>query len=297
MGDMVAIVTYKRPELLESCISSILGELDESDVLLVVDNDPEQSARPVVAEHAGRDPRVRGMSEPTPGIAAARNAAVGEFLGGEYEALVFVDDDETATRGWLRAHREAMAAHAADATFGPVIPQYGDGVPRWVERFDFFARTDAPTGSDVRWPATNNVRIGRSLFDLAGGLRFSEDYSMTGGSDTDFFYRSRQAGATLRWVADARVDEEVPISRANLRWLWRRGVRLGNVSARMLRRQGRGPLWLAFIGVSRVLAAPPLAVVAAIRRAPVGPELLNIPKGVGMIRALRGSLTQEYARS
>ena len=297
MGDMVAIITFRRPELLESCIDSVLGELRDDDVLLVVDNDPSESARPVVAAFAARDRRVRAVSEPAPGIAAARNAAVTEFLHGGYEALVFVDDDETVIPGWLGAHRAAMIAHSADATFGPVIPRYTEVVPPWVRRLDFFARTQAPTGSDVRWPATNNVRIGRSLFALAGEWRFSEEYSMTGGSDTDFFFRSRRAGAALRWVADAPVAENVPVSRANPRWLWRRGVRLGNVSARMLRRQGHGRLWLAGVGMGRMLAAPALAVVAGIRRRPVGPQLLNIPKGVGMIQAVRGTLTEEYARS
>lgn len=297
MSDMVAVITFKRPAMLASCIESLMPELSTDDVLLVVDNDPLQSSRSVVDEYSEHDPRIRAVSEPLPGIAAARNAAVTEFLRSHHDALVFIDDDETADPGWLGAHRAVVTVRSAHATFGPVIPRYAADVPRWVRRLDFFARSDAATGSDVRWPATNNVRIGRSLFDLGEELRFSEAYSMTGGSDTDFFHRARQAGAHFVWVADARVAEVVPPSRANAQWLWRRGVRLGNVSARMLRRQGRGAIWLGAVGVARMLAAPVLAIVAMIRRKPIGPQLLNIPKGVGMIRALRGTFTQEYARS
>ncbi|MPN08337.1 hypothetical protein SDC9_155619 [bioreactor metagenome] len=207
-----------------------------------------------------------------------------------------MDDDETVTEGWLESHVVTAAQYSADATFGPVLPAYSSEVPYWIKKLDFFSRVNLTTGGPVRWPATNNVRMHSRFLDSVPTLRFSEEYSLTGGEDTDFFYRAREHGASLVWTSEGLVRGMVPANRANARWLWRRGLRLGNVSARMLRRRGWSSGRILVVACARVLASPLLAAAAAIRKRPVGPEIMHIPKGVGMVAALRGRLVQEYER-
>lgn len=296
MPEMVAVATYRRPALLRDCIDTLLPQLSDEDLLLIVDNDPEGSARAVVDQMESRI--IRYVVEPTPGIAAARNRALEYFaeMNGRFAALSFVDDDETVCPAWLSNHIATAARYAADATFGPVHPVYLAETPSWVKRLDFFARAESSTGSSVKWPATNNVRICSDLLTTIPVLMFDERYSSTGGSDTDFFFRARQRGATLIWTSEGAVREVVPAGRANFRWLWRRGVRLGNVSARMLRRQGWSMARVLAVACARIVAAPLFAISASLARRPVGPMLMHIPKGVGMVRALRGRLVHEYGR-
>ena len=66
--------------------------------MLVVDNDPAASARSACT---GFHPAVRYVHEPRPGIAAARSRALRE--AGEHDVLVFIDDDERPSAGWLRS--------------------------------------------------------------------------------------------------------------------------------------------------------------------------------------------------
>lgn len=296
MTELIAIATYRRPTLLSPCIHSVLGQMAADDRVLVVDNDPLGSGRPAV--DSIEDSRVIYVVEPTPGIAAARNRAL-EFLrdkGDHFDALLFIDDDETAAVGWLDSHIRGISAHLSDATFGPVVPVYDARSPWWVRRMDFFARVGGTTGDDVKWPATNNVRISADFLRVHEALTFSDDYSMTGGSDTDFFFRMRSTGAKLTWLGDAQVLEVVPPERANARWLWKRGVRLGNVSARMLERRGWSSPKICLAALGRLFLSIPLSLAALLRSRPIGPELMHLPKGIGMIRALGGRLTQEYAR-
>ena len=76
------MLTYHRPDDLRAALPLLLEQVSEAGDdrvhadLLVVDNDPEGSAEPIVAGH--RHPRLRYVVEPRPGIAAARNRALDE---------------------------------------------------------------------------------------------------------------------------------------------------------------------------------------------------------------------------
>ena len=69
---VVAIVTYKRPLTLATAVGAVLFEIEslgEDASLIIVDNDPDQSARPVIDDV--RSNRVEYVLEPRAGIAAA----------------------------------------------------------------------------------------------------------------------------------------------------------------------------------------------------------------------------------
>jgi succinoglycan biosynthesis protein ExoM len=291
MTALIAIVTYRRPSMLQRCIESVGRQLGPNDRILVIDNDPSGSGMDV----ANRVQDVECVIEAIPGIAAARNRAIEIFLTSRHSRLLFIDDDEVAREGWVEAHHRTAERYGAECTFGPVIPTFEGGAPNWVIRGKFFERVRSSTGEPVRFPATNNVQILRGFFDTRMAIRFDERFSLTGGSDTDFFERARDSGARFIWSDEAVVEEAVPPERAKASWIWRRGVRLGNVSARMLMRR-KSRLAVAILGVCRMLASPAMVAVSAVRRTELRDAVMHLPKGVGMVTASFGRNVVEYAR-
>lgn len=289
MNVLVVVITYKRPNMLERLLKSLELAGYPHDVL-VVDNDPLASAR-ITAEKA----RAKYVVEEEPGISAARNRGIEE--SSSYDAIVFVDDDEYVVPEWLRELVAMQQKTGAGAVFGPVVSELPRTVPQWIEHGGFFMRPRHPDGSTPRWPATGNVLITLDALSLLDIPRFSNSFSLTGGSDTEFFWRLELAGSRMVWCDSAVAYEEVPAERATAKWLWRRNIRLGNVSARMLLLKGKSKPLIFVTAIVRMLLAAPLALLRIIRREPWGSSLANLPKGIGMIRATRGSLTVEYQRS
>lgn len=292
---IIGIATYKRPEGLTALLNSILEDKSSaSSSIVVVDNDPDGGAKTVAGlfEHMN----VTYLHQPTPGIAAVRNCALDFAVDQHADALIFVDDDEHVSSGWAGRLSDAQEHWDADVVCGPVVPVLEDDAPGWVRWGRFFERESGVTGGNVRWPATNNVLIRLTSPGLAEGIRFREEFSMTGGSDTDFFYNLRELGAKFVWCEEATVWESVPPERATLQWLWRRGRRLGNVSARMMSRRHSRP-YVAAVASARIAASIPMALFALVsRRHSLGNAAMQLPKGIGMLQALKGNLIIEYKR-
>ena len=125
----IAMLTYRRNEYLAQVIPQLLSQADDvtgpetTAGILIVDNDPQAGARAVVeaaraalggepsessGPSGGADPadsaatsRLVYVHEPEPGIVAGRNRALSEAHGSD--ALIFIDDDEIPSPGWLRA--------------------------------------------------------------------------------------------------------------------------------------------------------------------------------------------------
>ncbi|MET4637649.1 glycosyltransferase [Mycetocola sp. 2940] len=228
----VAIPTFRRPAGIVAALESVLPQAEAlgsggevSVRVLVIDNDPDASAREPVASFA-----VDYVHEPRPGIAAVRNRALGESM--DSDALVFLDDDEIATDGWLATlvarHRET----GADAVAGRVQTDFPPGTDPWVRASGAFRRPERADGQSMDEAATNNL-----LLDLATvrrlGLRFDEAFGLTGGSDSLFTRQLVARGGTIRWAQDALVVELEDQERFNRAWILMRVFRFGNTSTRV----------------------------------------------------------------
>jgi len=265
--------------------------MSETFDVAVVDNatEPDSRVRDIV-DHFG----VHYIHQPVPGIAAARNTALEHALTRQYSYLAFLDDDERVRAGWLTQLVDTATRFGADVVNGPVVPALGAKPPWWATRMRLFERPRAATGSRTRWPATNNVLI---RLDTVGAERFPEAFSHTGGSDSAFFARLAEQGSRFVWCDEAVVDEDVPVDRQTAKWVWMRAVRLGNVSARLMRERGASSVRVALLGVGRIAGAPLLVVFDVLRSGKVRSETwLHAPKGVGMVGAVVGRLHIEYAR-
>lgn len=232
---LLAIASYRRPKGLEQLLDSVEKSVGSIDLtVVVVDNDPQESARSVAVEHALRPVYV---VEPEAGIAAARNRALDHFSE-QYDAIIFVDDDEWVASDWLTVLTTYARQTKADVVVGPVVSDVPADAPDWVRRGGFIQRPLYESGFRLNTAPTNNTLLLRSAWVRAGSPRFDASFSETGGSDADLFRGVRKSGATILYCADAVVYEEVPVERLTLRWLRRRAIRNGVAQTRVRIKHG-----------------------------------------------------------
>jgi glycosyltransferase involved in cell wall biosynthesis len=291
----VCVLTFKRPHLLTKTLESVLKQERESDWILtvmVVDNDAEGSGyagvEPLLNEYADQ---IRYVVEPDQGIARARNRALQEAQGADF--ICFVDDDEYALPRWLLELMRVQRMTEADVVAGPVYPEFEDA-PEWAMRSKFFAPRQAPTGSAVRFIATNNI-VMKGV--LAVRYRFDLRFDKTSGEDTHFFERARRDGSRFVWAAGAQMVEHIPATRTTARWLLRRARSNGNRYSRVCLYMRPGlRTWLvrAAVGLGAIadgLVKFPLAIF--------GPEYAvhsaaRIYRGIGTLSALGGKSQVYY---
>jgi succinoglycan biosynthesis protein ExoM len=300
---LVAMLTYKRPDDLPEATRAVVDQLDDVDAdasLLVVDNDPEASAMPLAGRYdAGR---VRFVHEPEPGIPAGRNRALDE--SGDADALVFIDDDERPTAGWLRALVTTWQRTGATAVVGPVISTFPHDPEPWIAQGGFFERRRPPTGTELSVAATNNLLLDlRQLAEL--GVRFDRTLGMTGSDDTMLTRQIHRRGGRMVWCDEARVVDVVPEARLTRRWVVQKAFRTGNswslVALRLedrpaaklgqrLRLTGRGLVRVGG-GAARVVAGLITGSVAHRARG-----TRTLARGLGMATGAWGYVYAEYRR-
>ncbi len=100
----VCALTYRRPEGLARLLDGLAGLAFSGEPpelrIIIVDNDPDRSARAFCDERARSFPwPLEYRHEPTPGIAPARNAALEAARGADW--IAFIDDDEVPEQAWL----------------------------------------------------------------------------------------------------------------------------------------------------------------------------------------------------
>jgi GT2 family glycosyltransferase len=297
----VCAITYRRRAGLEKLLANLASQtgVEARDLLVVVvDNDPELSARPVVEVSRARGLPIAYDHEPVPGIPRARNRSVLLALQSGARRLCFIDDDEFPSPNWL----ERLLAHAdssdAAVVSGPVISILPQGAPRWIERSRLFSRPRHATGARRDRAATNNALVDRRVFDVMKSW-FDESIPLNGSDDSDFFRRVRRAGFTIESCDEAVVYEDVPRERCTLRWILRRNFRGGLAFADQSRRyEGwRQAVRSLVVGSSRLLYA---AVLSVLTLGLVPAARLRIVEnaglGAGLVLGGFGITIDEYRR-
>lgn len=132
---VVAICTRNRPQLLRSCLESVLGLVVPPRVqpcIVVVENDALPTCRCYVESCMREAPepwKIVYGHEPNLGIPLARNLSVEIALGEDPDWIAFIDDDEVVDHQWLE--RMIGAAHELDCDVlqGPVEYSYQGALP------------------------------------------------------------------------------------------------------------------------------------------------------------------------
>lgn len=268
----IIIPTYCRPHTLIGAMRSCLVQGgNEPYEVIVVDNNPDGSAREAVAALAAESPvPIRYVAEPRPGISHARNTGVAAAKG---RYLAFLDDDQAATPGWLEQHLTTLRRFAADVSFGPIHPEFpipAAAVAPFARR-KYTREENMPSGSPMpaRSPLLGSPGISNTVIVrgrcIADGRPFDPAYGLAGGEDTLLFRDLLRRGRKMVWCAEAVVHETIPAERLTVRYLLRRAFNNGQVSAstwRALSPPARGRMFVVMIaGIvqAAIFALPALA--------------------------------------
>lgn len=300
---VLGVVTCRRPTQLGQLLPELVAQvqsLDESATVLIVDNDADLSARPVI--EALDSEWITYVTESTPGIAAARNRAID--VAGTADLLAFIDDDEVPEPGWLAALVKTQRETDSTLVTGPVRFEFESEPTNWIKNGGFFfERPHRPTGTLVDDACSNNL-----LMDLEQirkqNIRFDVDFGLTGGSDDLFTRAVVKSAGSITWCDEARAVEIVPTSRLNREWCLKRAMRVGMTNARALVRLS-GPHFVVTLGVRARLALTGLArmlygalrvltgmVVRSDRLSATGSK--GVARGLGFFLGALGIYYREY---
>lgn len=221
----VCIATHKRPQQLAGLLDDLVIQTLRPSQIIVVDNDPAESARATVSEKASAHPGISWTydTQAVKNISLTRNATMAHASG---QWLAFVDDDERVRPDWLEQLHKAAVIHQADGVLAPVTPTLPPHAPDWLQRGNFYENPRFPSGTIV---PSNVLRIGNALLSARYAKQHSFDplYGLTGGEDLDFLLRVRHAGAVLVWSDEAVADEGVAEARMSVIWILKRALRGG----------------------------------------------------------------------
>jgi GT2 family glycosyltransferase len=265
---MIAVITRKRPEQLGRLLA-VLGNsygTTREVSIGITDNDPEGSSRGLVDSYATRFAGdVRYSVEPNVGYASARNRVV-SLLSPSDEFLVFVDDDEYPDPGWLKALVETAVRFDADVVAGPVVTEFPEAAPQVIVDSGIFAAQlgrQHSWGQSMRWCASNNTLVHRSVFERVPD-GFSSRFDRAGGEDSHFFLRASQAGCKIVWAPEAIVREVADPSRMQPRWHLDRARHVGWTWVTIDRELRRSPqVLLRHVAAAGYRAGKGLALVIA----------------------------------
>lgn len=297
---LVVVTTFRRTELLAPLIGAIranLGTLAPRVRIALVDNDPEQSAA-MKAHELG----VEYIHEPTPGIAAARQAALDGAHDGELVAMV--DDDVVPQSGWLEALVSVWTLSRPAVVMGYVDYVWPEGTDPWIIAGGFMRRRRRVNDQRLEAMATGNVLIDSAqVRDL--GVRFDTTLGLAGGEDMLFGRALLAAGGEIRASADSVVRDEVPAERTTKEFVRRRTISQGQMRTKLLSRSSSATRTLALRamhlvgGIVRLVVFSTRGAFARLRG--------NVPAHAvlrrrawfaqGRILGAVGRITPEYART
>lgn len=239
---LVVIPTYRRTELLAPLVGVVREQIGALPArILIVDNDQSRSA-----ESVARDLGTDYLAEPTPGIAAVRQA--GLAAASPDDLVIMVDDDVLPSEGWLTALLNVWDVYQPTAVMGYVRYVWPTEADPWIVAGGFMRRTVHPTGTLLTHFVTGNVLIdARETRRL--GITFDASLELSGGEDSRFGEDIIRFGGTIVASAESVCIDEVPPSRLTRGFVRTRTISHGSLLSRFsLQRESGVPLPIRRLG-------------------------------------------------
>lgn len=250
MGDRVSVIicayTLDRWPLLVAAVESALDQDPSPDeVVLVVDHNAELHGE-LLDRFGDRSSVTVVDNAALKGLSGARNTGVATASG---EILVFLDDDATASPGWLEQLCAPFEDDRVMGAGGRAVPVWDPTAPPWFpEEFWWIVgctyKGAATEAVEIRNPIGCNMALRRSAIELAGG--FVEGVGRIGshllGCEETLLciaVRQRSPGARILHVPDAVVRHHVASDRHRTRYFRRRCYGEGLSKAMVARHVGR----------------------------------------------------------
>lgn len=117
----IIIPVYNGEKYLAECIDSVINQSYRNIEIIIVNDGSTDRSSQIIEDYAGRDSRIKVLTQPNQGPSAARNSGL-DISRGEY--VVFTDCDDTITLDFV----EHCLAYCGDVDI--VAAEYSDRVAR-----------------------------------------------------------------------------------------------------------------------------------------------------------------------
>lgn len=219
----VVVPTYRRPQLVDRCLTSLAKQDSSRFEVIVVDDGSGDATAAVLEEWVVRFSELRVFTQPeNRGPAAARNRGIQEARASR---ILFLDDDIVAPEDLVTRHLEAHAAieDGDVGVLGRVDWEPGLRVTpfmRWLDRSGLqFAYETWLQPGPVHPPYgafyTCNLSMSRDLLVAAGG--FDQRFPYPAYEDIEIAYRLTDRGFRLVYVPEALAFHSRSIDLATFR--------------------------------------------------------------------------------
>lgn len=298
--DIVLVIpTFRRPQLLQALLYSLLDTLrDTPAVLVVADNDCDETVVEIVENFRSLWPHCHYIAVPARGLSHVRNSLVDCALAWvpEWRWLVMLDDDGVITPGWLSRLVSCGDSYQAQMVGGPVEGILPPGAGFLARHSIFASRSRRKTGEVPSLNSTQNLAVSRSLLKFVTLPLFSPDFNLSGGEDYDLFRRASKAGARLVWCDEALVFEPTPLARLSCGAVLSRYFTTGMYMAKIdVGYDGWQAAWVA--GLKGAAGSLKRLVFAAVLRnqADLARAILSSAHFAGRLSGLAGWRSARYA--
>jgi succinoglycan biosynthesis protein ExoM len=232
---IVVVCTYRRNGPLKVLLDAVIECAEQvrpkaAVGVVVVDDNPDGAARPVVEEFEGKfelGAHYRKLGKGN--LSLARNLCLETGIGlGEW--IVLTDDDCEPPPQWLAAHLAAQQKTDCDATTGAMVLRAPPGAPLWLVEQPFYDDYELHAEHLQRLEATgtNNFMLRSAWLRANPDIRFLEQFGRSGGEDWIFCRMARKTGFVLRFSSEAFVVAHEPPERTTLKYQLRNRLWLGN---------------------------------------------------------------------
>jgi hypothetical protein len=234
---VVCAYTFERLEWTTECLSAVLAQLQDPQLIVVVDHN--EGLR---QELERRFPLVQVVeNDGPPGLGAGRNTGLSRAEG---DLVAFVDDDALPTPNWLTGLETAFDDPLVLAAGGHARPTWAGARPAWFPDEYLWvvgcSYRGMPLSGPVRNPIGCNMAFRRVPLLEAGG--FNPLLGRLGDvpfglEETELCVRLQRAnpGGRIVMVRDAEVMHHVPLSRQSPHYFLQRCYQEGKGKALLSR--------------------------------------------------------------
>lgn len=273
----IVVATYKRPDLLQTCLDALIPACRTlSWECLVIGQGDDTETRQVVEERYRDRTEIRYVHRDDVGLAAARDQGARMASG---RVVVFVDDDACPEPSWGEGLSAAFPSDDAGVGMatGPLRPIWDGGRPSWYPKEREFLlglyeldsgigplpNGDLPIGANLAIRASVLREIGG--FDEELGFSANRRGPLIAGEDSLLGIRTKQMGYELRYHPLMAVRHLVRRDKVRVRYYLERNFGEGATAVALLCKSGnvgRGDLFrAAVVHLGRAVAKSLRAIV------------------------------------